>query len=183
MTRRIFLIAGHQTNSGAKGFIKEGEETFILRNLIYKYLKKQGVIPVIDDDCKPLSKVIEWLKNELCDDDICIDIHFNASSNSEAHGTEVFIANQASQEEKALAKELLDVICETIGSKNRGIKTESQSAPKKLAMLSGLRGCNVLIEVCFISNNEDVNRYLRNRQPLAIALADSLFRYVEAKNR
>ena len=43
--RRVFLIAGHNgTGTGANGFIDEGKETVILRDLIAKNLKEMGVV-------------------------------------------------------------------------------------------------------------------------------------------
>ena len=46
----VFLSAGHRgAGTGANGFIDEGKETIILRNLIAKNLKEMGIIVIKDE--------------------------------------------------------------------------------------------------------------------------------------
>ena len=101
---RVFLIAGHNgSGTGANGFIDEGKETIILRDLIAKNLYDMGVVAIKDDNLTPLTKVVQWLRNKISKKDICIDIHFNASSNKLANGSEVFIPAKNTSDEVELA--------------------------------------------------------------------------------
>lgn len=170
--KKIFLIAGHQSNTGANGLLKEGEETIRLRNLIHKYLRRKNIEPIVDDDCMVLPQVVKWLRKKVAREDICIDIHFNCSSNADAHGTEVFIPDQYTADEKQLADRLLATITQTLGTRNRGVKKESQTNAGRIAMLSSFDCCNLLIEVCFISNQSDVEKYKARRNILAEAIAE-----------
>ena len=102
--RRVFLIAGHNgSGTGANGFIDEGKETIILRDLIAENLKEMGIVVIKDDNLTPLTKVVQWLRNQITKKDICIDIHFNASTNKSANGTEMFIPTKNTSDEVELA--------------------------------------------------------------------------------
>ena len=66
MKNKIYLIAGHNgSGTGANGFIDEGKETIILRDLIAKNLKEMGIIVIKDDNLTPLTKVVQWLRNQI----------------------------------------------------------------------------------------------------------------------
>ncbi|MDL2297293.1 N-acetylmuramoyl-L-alanine amidase [Bacteroidales bacterium OttesenSCG-928-B11] len=176
--KKIFLIAGHQPQTGAKAFLDEGIETLKMRNLIYKYLKSMGVNPIMDDDCKPLKEIVSWLKKNVTKEDICLDIHFNCSGNPSANGTEVFIPTQHCSDEKRIAKEILTNTVDVLGTKTRGVKLESQTHLGKIAMLSNFDACNILLEVCFISNTDDVDKYSTHREELAKQIASVLAKEV-----
>ena len=176
--RRVFLIAGHNgPGTGANGFIDEGKETVILRDLIAENLKEMGIVAIKDDNLTPLTKVVQWLRNKITKKDICIDIHFNASSNPNANGSEVFVPENATSDEKELASMLLKSIADILGTKNRGVKTEKQSYHGKIAMLSGFDCCNILLEVCFVSNKLDSENYFEKRESIAYELALDILEY------
>ena len=94
--KKIGLIAGHRgAGTGAKGNgLDEGSETIVLRNLIEDYLLRYNVIPIVDQEKEDLKGVVAQLKKTLSKEDICIDIHFNASSNPSATCVEVLIPNK-----------------------------------------------------------------------------------------
>ena len=168
--RRVFLIAGHNGyGTGANGFIDEGKETIILRDLIAKNLYDMGIVAVKDDNTTPLTKVVQWLRSKMTKKDICIDIHFNASSNKLANGSEVFIPTNNTPDEVELANMFKETLSKFF--KDRGVKTENESHHGKLAMLSGFDCCNILIEVCFVSNKLDSDLYFNNRDKIAYELA------------
>jgi NACalpha-BTF3-like transcription factor len=60
-----------------------------------------------------------------------------------------------------------------MGIKNRGVKRPSESQHKTLAILSE-QGINLLIEVCFISNQKDIAAFFKHDNDLAQALAARL---------
>lgn len=171
--RKIFLIAGHNgAGTGANGYLDEGAETIVFRDLLDAELCKLGVIPETDFDREneKLSTIVNWLKGQVEADDLCIDIHFNAASES-ANGTEVLVPEPATSFEKNTAEQVCDIICKVLGTRDRGVKSEKQSARGKLAMLSGFKCQQILIEICFCSNKSDVGKYNSNKEKLAKELA------------
>ena len=178
--KKIGLIAGHRgAGTGAKGNgLDEGSETIVLRNLIEDYLLRYNVIPIVDQEKEDLKGVVAQLKKTLSKEDICIDIHFNASSNTSATGVEVLIPNKNTPDEMIFAKKVLSIICDTLNLKSRGVKKEGAGQHSSLAMLSGFDCCNILLEVCFVSNKSDVESYFSNRSALAENIAKLILKSI-----
>ena len=175
--RRVFLISGHNgSGTGANGFIDEGKETVILRDLIAENLKEMGIVAVKDDNLTPLTKVVQWLRNQITKKDICIDIHFNGSSNKLANGSEVFIPTKNTSDEVELANMFKKTLSKVF--KDRGVSLESKSYHGKIAMLSGFDCCNVLLEICFVSNKLDSVNYFENREIIAHELAVDILEFI-----
>lgn len=167
-TEMLFLISGHNgEGTGANSsFLDEGKETIVLRNLIALNLTRLGCLDyTTDDDTDNLNTVISKLKQKVKKDDILIDIHFNSATET-ANGTEIFIPTDYSPEEKSLAENLLKTVCDTLGTKSRGVKVEGQSQHSRLAILH-LPCHTVLVEVCFLTNKSDVYKYKESREKLA----------------
>jgi N-acetylmuramoyl-L-alanine amidase len=177
MSRKIFLSAGHGgTDSGAvgNGFI-ERDLTIDLRNHIARELKALGIVPSIDSDRNALSQTLAWLRGKFKSKDILLDLHWNASSNPEAKGSEIIIPDVSSQFERDLAKALLKVFTD-LGFRDRGVKPEALTARKRLGWMRPVAE-NVLIEVCFISNLTDMKLYEVNKQGIAKKIANILNQY------
>lgn len=168
----LILIAGHTgEKTGARSpFLDEGNETIVLRNLICFNLTKYGYLDYYtDDDTDSLNTVISKLKQKVKKDDILLDIHFNAATET-ANGTEIFIPTDYSKEEKKLAENLLKTVCDTLGTKSRGVKVESSSQHNRLGILH--LPCNtLLVEICFLTNKSDVYKYKEKREVLAERIA------------
>ena len=174
--RRVFLISGHNgPGTGANGFIDEGKETIILRDFIAYNLKNMGIVVAKDENLTPLKRVVQWLRSQISKKDICVDIHFNASSNKLANGSEVFIPTQNTSDEVELADMFRGSLSKFF--KDRGVSLESKSHHGKIAMLSGFDCCNVLLEVCFVSNKTDSENYFENREFIACELALDILEY------
>lgn len=176
-TEKLYPLAGHHNNdSGAvSNGVKEAELTKELRNLITCELAKLGFLDFqTDNDNDTLGVVIN--KIAPTKDDVVFDIHFNASTNAQATGTEVLVSNNASNKSKDLAKEVAQNTASILGIKNRGVKTESQSARGKLAILN-LKGAACLLEVCFITNPDDLKAYQANKERLAKETAKLLIKH------
>jgi N-acetylmuramoyl-L-alanine amidase len=182
--RTVYLIAGHEVvngrGTGAHGFIDEAVENERLRNDITKILRERNIKVVNDNNRSKLREVISWLKSIIRSQDLIIDIHFNASSNSKATGTETLIPKNANNIEKELASELAKVMASTLNIKNRGVKCESTTRFGRLGILSDPhKAINVLIEVCFVSNKSDVDSYKENYNLLVSVLANVLEKYAK----
>lgn len=180
--RKIFLNAGHRGGTTGANYngIKEAEETIWLRNEISERLKNKGVDVVLDNDSASLSEVIATINAECKPTDICIDLHFNAVANPSANGTEVFKPFNSSDLEIEVAEDLLYATCMTLGTKNRGVKREGEGTHQRLAMLSDIMCNSVLLEVCFISNINDVVKYKEKKDELVIILAEQLLKHAHS---
>lgn len=179
--RKIYLNAGHRGGtSGANYRIKEAEETIWLRNEIAQLLQKKGVEVILDNDQASLSVVVQTINATCKPTDICVDLHFNAFANQSANGTEVLRPFNHSDTEIEVAEDLLYATCMCLGTKNRGVKREGEGTHQRLAMLSDVMCNSVLLEVCFISNREDANKYKEKRDELAIILAEQLLRHAHS---
>jgi N-acetylmuramoyl-L-alanine amidase len=169
MPSNIYITAGHGgTDPGAIGNgLKEADLTLELRDLIISKIKNKKVYS--DANTDPLAKVLNWLRSKISINDLIIDIHFNAGVAS-ANGTEVLIPAKSSTFEKELALKLSNTISTTLNIKNRGVKTELDSARGKIGILN-INCENILIEVCFISNINDITKYQKNKEILATNIA------------
>jgi N-acetylmuramoyl-L-alanine amidase len=173
MARAIILSAGHSTVVGAdrgasgNGFV-EGNLTAELRELIYNELETLGICAELDKNSNALKETIQFFKNLVSSSCILVDIHWNAAGPS-ATGTEVFIPNTYTKLELELAGKLAKCMSDTLGIPLRGstngvlgVKTESLSARGQLGWMR-LNGNNILLEVCFISNKSDMEKYQDNK--------------------
>lgn len=177
----IYLIAGHTIidgkGTGAFGVtgFDEAVEAAKLRDDITKVLRAKGVAVTNDVDTTPLGKLTMWLKSLVKKNDKVIDIHFNAGPPS-ATGTEVLIDDTPTGEEIVFARNIAKTVSRVLGIRMRGnvgVKNESESQHSSLAIISvPSAAVNVLIEVCFCSNHNDVSLYRRNYTLLVEALAE-----------
>jgi N-acetylmuramoyl-L-alanine amidase len=180
--RKIYLTAGHRGGTTGANYngIREAEETIWLRNEIAERLKNKGVEVMLDNDSESLSEVIATINAECKKTDICIDLHFNAVGNPSANGTEVFKPFNSSDTEIEVAEDLLYSTCMVLNTKNRGVKREGEGTHQRLAMLSDIKCNSVLLEICFISNIADANKYKEKKDELVIILAEQLIRHAHS---
>jgi len=178
MKRRIAASAGHSNvpgqDMGAQGNgIIEGNETVVLRNLIVQEFRNRKEPISVDPDSNVTFKTVALFKQYFGKEDILLDIHFNASSNPKATGCEVLVPAYMDIQERDLATNLVAAVSGVLNISNRGVKTELQSARKKLLWMS-IPAITVLLEVCFISNPSDVSKYNAHKEELAKVITNIL---------
>ena len=191
--RKIFISAGHSNKPGrdrgasGNGFI-EGELTVELRNLIVTELNKLGIKPVVDQDDSILSQTINFFRNLATKTCIVLDIHWNAATPA-ATGTETLIPSENTEFERRLAAKLSEVVADRLKIRLRGnhagfkgVKTEAQSHHGRLGWMR-LTGENVLMEICFITNKNDMDSYQIEKLTLAKDIAKVLFDFANESNR
>ena len=183
MKHLVFVSAGHSNipgrDMGAVGIgnIKEGDLTAELRKLVVEEFKKLGVVPVKDKDNTVTSETVATINSILDVNDVAIDIHFNAFHRATANGTEVIVPFKSSEFERILAAKLSAEIAKVLNTTNRGVITEAQSARGTLLFMRP--NCeNILIEVCFITNQKDLDSYNANKQLVAKTIALVVYDYM-----
>lgn len=173
--RKIFISAGHSNVSGrdrgalgVNGTI-EGELTVALRKKVVSELNRLGANPITDIDRNVTRETVTFMIRNLVSRDIAIDIHFNAATKT-ATGTEVLIPFKSSEFERHLGNLLSYNIASVLGIRNRGLKTEANSARGRLIFMTP--NCeNILIEVCFITNENDMKAYNEKQNQVATIIA------------
>jgi N-acetylmuramoyl-L-alanine amidase len=180
--RRLFLSAGHTNTKGydrgAKSYhddpskwVWEGDLAYDLREEVKKELESlYGITVNVDEGSNALKATLSLFNKYVREKDIAIDIHFNSSVNAGARGTEVLVPANPTAFELELAKDLSVNIASVIPTLDRGVKTELQSHHGKLGWMR--MPCeNILIEVCFISNQADFTWYISNKNRVIKAIA------------
>lgn len=176
--RKLFLIAGHGgKDSGALGNgYNERDLAIELRRLIDLELRRIGVVATLDPDENYTGQTMRWLRGKFGSKDVLLDLHWNAADSAKATGSEVIVPNVASDYEKAFAAALLKVLTD-IGFRERGVKPESETARGKLIIMSQ-NAENLLIEVCFITNTQDMVLYQNSKNIIAKRLAYVIKEYL-----
>lgn len=180
--RTLYLSAGHSAqdgvDQGAQGNgYSEGKLTSELRAMLVNDLKSLGITAKTDSDYSVTGQTVRYFMSRVGKSDVAIDIHFNAAADSRAQGTEVLIPAEADVFEKGFAGAICKEIADCLNIKNRGVKTELESARKKLLWMT-IPCENILIEVCFISNLEDIRSYQDNKEKLSKRLAILIKEYL-----
>jgi len=175
-----FISAGHnlygiKPDSGAIGNgYKEAALTIEFRDLVIKECLKLGMKVVQDKDDERLGSYLERIKTGS--GSVVVEYHFDASDKPQATGTTGLIEAEADRLDRAFAKELTDNTSSILGIKNRGIITEAQSHRGSLGLMRE-EGIIALVEICFISNINDIKAYQLNKNKLAIEHAKIIKKY------
>lgn len=179
--RTVFISAGHSNtpgrDRGAQGNgYHEGDLTVEFRELLMAELALLGVTALRDGDNSITAETLQFIRKKLLHpNSLLVDIHFNAAP-AVASGTEVIIPESFSVFERDLADELSAYMATTLQIRNRGRKTEAQTARKKLAWMRSA-GENILLEICFITNPGDIRSYQQNKTVLAAGMAKIIHKW------
>lgn len=176
----IFISAGHNTKSikpdpGAVGNgYKEADLTIEIRDLVCQELDRLGIPYVKDSDSETLS---QYLKRINTGSASCVlEFHFDSAASDTATGATALIEGEADRLDRAFASELVDVTSKCLGIKNRGVISETESHRGRLGLMRE-DGIICLLEVCFISNKNDIEAYHCTKQALAMLLAPIIKKY------
>lgn len=171
-----FISAGHHLrDSGAVGSgTQENLETIDFRDRVIHWAKLFGTEVIKDFDNETLGQYLNRIKTGS--GSVVIEFHFDASTNASATGTTALVGTDADRLDKAFAKELVDKTADTLGIRNRGVISEAQSHRGRLALMRE-QGIVSLLELCFISNPNDMKAYQTNKDNLAREIARIIKRY------
>lgn len=161
----LIVSGGHPPNGGAVGIINETTEN---RKVVKEMVKIDASIKDVScnfsmsENDELVYKVQKVNTTGNPRENIYADIHFNKVKDPNAHGCEVFIlpfesglyaSRQSYEDNKKIAQDVLNKICEKTGLANRGVKE------KDWYVLRMTNCHSILVEVCFIQNQGDVNKY------------------------
>lgn len=175
----IFPSAGHAPYSIKKDFgaegcgYKEAILTIEMRNLVIKELDAKGIKYITDKDTETLGEYLQRI--ETGSGSVVCEWHFDAY-NGTASGATSLVGDDSDRLDKAFAKELVDITASILGIPNRGVKAESESHRGKLGLMRE-QGIVSLLEICFIDNSNDMQKYQANKTQLAKAYSDLLIKY------
>ncbi len=170
----VTVTAGHSNvDPGAvSGKFKEAELVTNFRNAVAYYLKSSGISIKTDGvgtTNNPLASAIKLIKGSS----VAVEFHLNASGSSQANGIETI----ALPKDKKLAQDLSKAVAAALGSRLRGNEgwiDQSQSARGKLGFISN---GGLIVELGFISNEDEISRFNARYWLAAKAVADVLIEY------
>jgi len=176
----IFISAGHNPKGSkpdpgavANGF-HEADLAVEFRNLLVAILRLKKLEVITDKDDERLGTYLDRIKTGS--GSVVLEFHFDAAASSTATGTTVLIGNDSDRLDKSFAKELVECCANTLSIKNRGVKTEAESHRGSLGLMRE-QGTVALLELCFISNPNDLHQYQKNKITLASKIAEIVERY------
>lgn len=165
---KIGIDLGHGCayDGGAVGLIKEEEIINTVGNKVITKLRTLGHNVI---ECRPstASSTRDSL-NKRCANannnnvELFVSIHANAGGGV---GTEIYTYNA---KQHSYAVNVLNNIC-SLGFRNRGIKSGNN-----LAVINGTSMEAMLIEICFVDTQSDVNLYRNNIENIADAIVKGL---------
>jgi N-acetylmuramoyl-L-alanine amidase len=175
-----FISAGHnpkgiKVDPGAvANGLHEADLTVEFRNLVVSELLKRKVTVITDKDDERLG---EYLKRiQTGSGSVVLEFHFDAAASPTATGTTSLYGSDADRLDIAFAKELVEATSLVLGIKNRGALSEKDSHRGSLGLMRE-QGIVSLLEICFVSNIDDVKKYQANKNRLAVKVAEIVERY------
>ena len=172
--KTVVIAAGHSnTDSGAvNSEYKESVLMASFRNAVAVYLRSNGIRVVTDGTGlvnKPLKESISLIKGS----DLAIEFHMNAATSKQANGVETI----ALPKDKKLAQSLSKAVADVFESRLRGDNgwiDQSQSARGKLGFISN---GGLIVELGFISNDEELFQFNARYWTAAKAVAMILIKH------
>ena len=168
----IVLTAGHSlTDPGAcNGHFTEANIAREVRNGVTGILNARGH-KVINDgtgsDNQPLSKAAALIKQGK----IAIEFHLNAAANKKATGVEALAQTKDKVICQKLCKAIADVLDIPVRGSDGGWKPENSGQHSRLAFVSA---GGIILELFFISNDAELQKYFEHKDQVFEAIADVL---------
>ena len=170
----VTVTAGHSNKDpgAVNGKYKEAELVSQFRNAVAYYLREAGIqyktdgVGILNQD---LNAAIKLIKGSS----VAVEFYMNAALNKSANGVETI----ALPKDKRLAQDLSKAVASALGSRLRGDNgwiDQSQSARGKLGFISN---GGLIVELGFISNEEELFQFNARYWSAAKAVAKVLIEY------
>lgn len=173
-TKTILVSAGHTNKAGqdrgvaGNGFI-EGVEAVKIRDIVATALRARGHKVREDGEDginEPLTKALALINGT----DIAVEFHFNSVVNPKATGIEVL----SMPNKKADAQRIAGAIHKALGLPLRGEKGWKSDTSGQHPRLGFCRRGGLIIEICFMSNPQDMAAYSANTAELMNGLVEAI---------
>lgn len=170
----IVITAGHSnTDPGAvNGAVTEAHIVTDFRNIVAFYLQRSNVNYATDGtntENLPLSQAIKLIRPGS----VAVEFHCNAFSDPRATGVETL----SQEKDKRLGSYLCAAVSDILGIANRGAKKEDAGQHSRLAFV---QAGGLILELFFITNPDDLRRYLDKKWLVAREVANILMREAKA---
>ena len=173
----VTVTAGHSNKDpgAVNGKFKEAELVSQFRNAVAYYLREAGIQYKTDGvgaTNQNLNAAIKLIKGSS----VAVEFHMNAATSKQANGIETI----ALPKDKKLAKDLSKALADAFGSRLRGDNgwiDQSQSARGKLGFISN---GGLIVELGFISNEEELFQFNARYWSAAKAVAMILIKHEKA---
>ena len=176
----VFISSGHvpkgkNYDPGAvSNGLKESDKALEFKNLVISKCIKKGLKVITDKDDEKLGDYLKRIQTGS--GSVVLEFHFDSASNPKATGTTALVGNDADRLDKSFGQELVNATSNILKIKNRGVLTEGQSARGRLGLMRE-QGTVCLLELCFISNKEDMANYELYKHELAEVIANIVYKY------
>lgn len=184
MAIKIYIDQGHNpqgVNAGAEGFgLREQDITYdvgiYLRDILSQDPRFEARVSRPTEDTTLGTTNAESLAARVNDAnnwgaDYFLSIHVNANTNPNVNGTEMYIFRSGGQAQ-ALAENLLDSITERLDTKRNGVFVRPS-----LYVLRRTQMPAVLLELAYITNEDDAEKLDEDRYEFADAIYRGLLSY------
>ncbi|MEG2445496.1 MAG: N-acetylmuramoyl-L-alanine amidase [Acinetobacter sp.] len=170
----VTVTAGHSNKDpgAVNGKFKEAELVSQFRNAVAYYLREAGIQYKTDGvgtTNQNLNAAIKLIKGSS----VAVEFHMNAAVSKQANGVETI----ALPKDKKLAQDLSKAVADVFGSRLRGDNgwiDQSKSARGKLGFISN---GGLIVELGFISNEEELSQFNARYWSAAKAVAKVLIEY------
>lgn len=162
---KVNVHGGHSLKCrGASGLLDEVNEDRAVKNKVIELLRANGhtVYDCTDDNGTTQNANLKAIVNK-CNShsvDLDVSIHLNAGGGT---GTEVYVYSDSSKA-KGYAQRIGNNISNTLGIRNRGVKTSTS-----LYVLRHTKSPALLVECCFVDNATDKAKWNADKCAKAIA--------------
>ncbi|WP_436913601.1 N-acetylmuramoyl-L-alanine amidase [Acinetobacter schindleri] len=168
------ITAGHSnTDPGAvNGKVKEADLVVNFRNAVTYYLREAGIQVKTDGTGSrndPLSSAIKLIKGSS----VAVEFHMNAAASKQANGVETI----ALPKDKKLAQELSAAVATALGSRLRGDNGWIDQSKSARGSLGYINAGGLIVELGFISNEDELAVYQARYWIAAKAVAKVLIDY------
>ena len=173
----IAITAGHSnTDPGAvNGNYKEAFIAVEMRNEVAKRVRLAGIEVLTDgegSDNQNLNTAIGLAKKTK---KFALEFHLNASTNKTAKGVEALALDKDKAVCQKLCKAVSEVLDTPVRGSDGGWKSQSSGQHAKLGFVSA---GGIVMEVFFISNDNELKKYFANREELYDAIAKVIIEHV-----
>ena len=170
----VTITAGHSNSDpgAVNGKVKEADLVVNFRNAVTHYLREAGLQVKTDGTSTkndPLSAAVKLIQGSS----VAVEFHMNAATSKQANGVETI----ALPKDKKLAQDLSKAVADALGSRLRGDNGWIDQSKSARGSLGYINAGGLIVELGFISNEDELARFNARYWLAAKAVAKVLIDY------